>query len=98
VLTVPSAPPVPRLRRREWREIAVLLRVAIDNTTRKLVAAGRRPVSVRFWVALGHSPVQANGGQTSPGAIRGRVRISPDTAPDLRLFTVGLTGFEPATP
>jgi hypothetical protein len=48
VLTVPSAPPVPRLRRREWREVAVLLRVAIDNTTRKLVATGRRPVSVGF--------------------------------------------------
>jgi high-affinity nickel-transport protein len=31
--------------------------VAIDNTTRKLVAEGKRPVSVGFWFALGHSTV-----------------------------------------
>jgi nickel/cobalt transporter (NiCoT) family protein len=30
---------------------------AIDNTTRKLIADGRRPVSVGFWFALGHSTV-----------------------------------------
>ncbi|MFR9798148.1 HoxN/HupN/NixA family nickel/cobalt transporter [Streptomyces sp. MS06] len=30
---------------------------AIDNTTRKLMADGRRPVSVGFWFALGHSGV-----------------------------------------
>jgi high-affinity nickel-transport protein len=30
---------------------------AIDNTTRKLLADGRRPVSVGFWFALGHSTV-----------------------------------------
>lgn len=30
---------------------------AIDNATRRLVAAGRRPVSVGFWFALGHSTV-----------------------------------------
>lgn len=30
---------------------------AIDNTTRKLVAEGQRPVSVGFWFALGHSTV-----------------------------------------
>ena len=28
---------------------------AIDNTTRKLLADGKRPVSVGFWFALGHS-------------------------------------------
>ncbi|WP_458327063.1 HoxN/HupN/NixA family nickel/cobalt transporter, partial [Klebsiella michiganensis] len=28
---------------------------AIDNTTRKLVADGRRPMSVGFWFSLGHS-------------------------------------------
>jgi high-affinity nickel-transport protein len=28
---------------------------AIDNTTRKLMADGKRPVSVGFWFALGHS-------------------------------------------
>jgi nickel/cobalt transporter (NiCoT) family protein len=30
---------------------------AIDNVTRRLVADGRRPVSVGFWFALGHSTV-----------------------------------------
>jgi high-affinity nickel-transport protein len=30
---------------------------AIDNTTRKLMAEGRRPVSTGFWFALGHSSV-----------------------------------------
>lgn len=30
---------------------------SIDNTTRKLVADGKRPVSVGFWFALGHSTV-----------------------------------------
>ncbi|MFF3253188.1 HoxN/HupN/NixA family nickel/cobalt transporter [Actinacidiphila glaucinigra] len=30
---------------------------AIDNTTRKLMAEGKRPVSVGFWFALGHSSV-----------------------------------------
>ncbi|MBS2963797.1 HoxN/HupN/NixA family nickel/cobalt transporter [Actinocrinis puniceicyclus] len=30
---------------------------AIDNTTRKLMAEGKRPISVGFWFALGHSTV-----------------------------------------
>ncbi|HET6503900.1 MAG TPA: HoxN/HupN/NixA family nickel/cobalt transporter [Amycolatopsis sp.] len=30
---------------------------AIDNTTRKLIAEGRRPLSVGFWFSLGHSTV-----------------------------------------
>ena len=30
---------------------------AVDNTTRKLVGEGSRPVSVGFWFALGHSTV-----------------------------------------
>ncbi|GAA0437737.1 HoxN/HupN/NixA family nickel/cobalt transporter [Streptomyces luteireticuli] len=30
---------------------------AIDNTTRKLMHAGQRPLSVGFWFALGHSSV-----------------------------------------
>jgi high-affinity nickel-transport protein len=30
---------------------------AIDNTTRKLMVDGKRPVSVGFWFALGHSSV-----------------------------------------
>lgn len=31
--------------------------VAIDNITRQLIGAGRRPVTVGFWFALGHSSV-----------------------------------------
>src|ERR1700723_1451805 len=30
---------------------------AIDNTTRKLMADGKRPLSVGFWFSLGHSSV-----------------------------------------
>jgi high-affinity nickel-transport protein len=30
---------------------------AIDNTTRKLMADGQRPISVGFWFALGHSTI-----------------------------------------
>jgi high-affinity nickel-transport protein len=30
---------------------------AIDNTTRKMMAEGKRPMSVGFWFALGHSTV-----------------------------------------
>jgi high-affinity nickel-transport protein len=30
---------------------------AIDNTTRKLMAQGQRPISVGFWFSLGHSTV-----------------------------------------
>src|SRR6201995_3854817 len=30
---------------------------AIDNTTRKLMAEGQRPLSVGFWFSLGHSSV-----------------------------------------
>jgi nickel/cobalt transporter (NiCoT) family protein len=30
---------------------------AIDNTTRRLIGCGGRPVSVGFWFALGHSTI-----------------------------------------
>ena len=30
---------------------------AIDNTTRKLMTEGQRPMSVGFWFSLGHSSV-----------------------------------------
>src|SRR6476659_3188507 len=30
---------------------------AIDNTTRKLMAQGKRPLSVGFWFSLGHSTI-----------------------------------------
>ncbi|BBA97502.1 putative high-affinity nickel-transport protein [Actinacidiphila reveromycinica] len=42
---------------------------AIDNTTRKLMADGQRPVSVGFWFALGHSSiVVAMAGMIAGGA------------------------------
>src|SRR6201993_1104710 len=31
--------------------------VAIDNTTRKLLQEGKRPLTVGFWFALGHSTI-----------------------------------------
>lgn len=31
--------------------------VAIDNVTRRLISLGRRPISVGFWFALGHSTI-----------------------------------------
>ena len=54
---------------------------AIDNTTRKLMADGKRPVSVGFWFSLGHSSIvfvalrPARGG--SPGAGRTGSRTTP---------------------
>src|ERR1700749_2666892 len=30
---------------------------AIDNTTRKLMGDGKRPISVGFWFSLGHSTI-----------------------------------------
>ena len=59
---------------------------AIDNTTRKLVSEGKRPLSVGFFFSLGHSsvvfvlavllnfgiraPGQARSGTTTPGCTR----------------------------
>ena len=108
VVEAPPVPPAARLGPREWREIAMLVGIAlamsvagwalllflvapsefdvggqvfgiglgltaftlgvrhafdadhiaaIDNTTRRLLSQGRRPVSVGFWFALGHSTV-----------------------------------------
>ena len=45
---------------------------AIDNTTRKLMADGKRPVSVGFWFALGHSTIVVVAGRRH----RGRRRTS----------------------
>jgi hypothetical protein len=39
-----------------------------------------------------------NGGQTALVSTQGPFRIAPETAPDLHFRSVGLTGFEPATP
>ncbi|WP_063050823.1 HoxN/HupN/NixA family nickel/cobalt transporter [Nocardia arthritidis] len=55
---------------------------AIDNTTRKLMADGKRPVSVGFWFALGHSTVV--------------VLLAAGTAAGAKLAT-SLTGDDSAT-
>ena len=44
---------------------------AIDNTTRKLMAEGKRPLSVGFWFSLGHSSDRV---RPLPAARRGRAR------------------------
>jgi hypothetical protein len=48
----PTAPPYRDEHRMDDRHVA-----AIDNTTRKLMSEGRRPLSVGFWFSLGHSAV-----------------------------------------
>ena len=55
---------------------------AIDNTTRKLMSDGQRPVAVGFWFALGHSSL---GGRAqprlAPGPGRHREPYKPLTPP-----------------
>ncbi len=61
---------------------------AIDNTTRKLMADGKRPVSVGFWFALGHSTVVlvlaaliAVGAHVVRDTDQRRLRYAPDSRP-----------------
>ena len=49
---------------------------AIDNTTRKLMADGKRPVSVGFWFALGHSSVVVAMAALVAGGARSPARCS----------------------
>jgi high-affinity nickel-transport protein len=143
-----SAPavPVPRLGRRDWREIAVLLGIvavltvggwtllaalvvpqhltigrqvfglglgltaytlgmrhafdadhiaAIDNTTRKLLAEGRRPVSAGFWFALGHSTVVVLLAAGIAAGARFVVALTDDSSTaraDLRVLSASVSG------
>ena len=51
---------------------------AIDNTTRKLMSEGKRPLSVGFWFSLGHSSRRVRAGN------RTDVRGEGDHRPDQR--------------
>src|ERR1700759_2907160 len=44
---------------------------AIDNTTRKLMAEGQRPLSVGFWFSLGHSTIVLALGLLVVAGVRG---------------------------
>nr|WP_229924813.1 HoxN/HupN/NixA family nickel/cobalt transporter [Streptomyces sulfonofaciens] len=65
---------------------------AIDNTTRKLMADGKRPLSVGFWFALGHSSVVVvlsalvGGGAALAGTL-----LDDDSATHQTLGVVGTT-------
>ncbi|MDT4946552.1 MAG: nickel/cobalt transporter (NiCoT) family protein [Pseudonocardiales bacterium] len=135
-----SVEPSPRLGRREWREIALILGLilalnvvawtvliglvapqhlkigtkvfglglgvtaytlgarhafdadhiaAIDNTTRKLMADGKRPVSVGFWFALGHSAVVVILASLVAGGARFVSSLSGDSGTHQTLRVVG---------
>ncbi|MEV5987546.1 tyrosine-type recombinase/integrase [Streptomyces sp. NPDC052051] len=58
--------------------------------------APRAPCRARSWSPA--DTVKRGGPQLVPKNDRGAVSDTSDTAPDLRLFRVGTTGFEPATP
>ncbi|POX36484.1 HoxN/HupN/NixA family nickel/cobalt transporter [Streptomyces sp. Ru73] len=65
---------------------------AIDNTTRKLMADGKRPVSVGFWFALGHSSmVVLMAALVSGGAALAGTLMDDDSRTHQVLGTVGTT-------
>ena len=65
---------------------------AIDNTTRKLMADGQRPVSVGFWFALGHSTiVVAMAGLIAAGAKVASVLVNDDSDAHVTLGVIGTT-------
>ncbi|MFF4687799.1 HoxN/HupN/NixA family nickel/cobalt transporter [Streptomyces sp. NPDC001307] len=65
---------------------------AIDNTTRKLMADGKRPVSVGFWFALGHSSVVVvMAALVAGGAKLAGTLMNDNSRTHLVLGTVGTT-------
>ncbi|MEU2213325.1 HoxN/HupN/NixA family nickel/cobalt transporter [Streptomyces hygroscopicus] len=65
---------------------------AIDNTTRKLMADGKRPVSVGFWFALGHSSVVvALAALVAGGAQLAGTLVNEDSGTHQVLGVVGTT-------
>ena len=65
---------------------------AIDNTTRKLMADGKRPVSVGFWFALGHSSVVvAMAALVAGGAALAGVLLDDESRTHQVLGVVGTT-------
>ncbi|GLW72605.1 nickel/cobalt efflux system [Kitasatospora phosalacinea] len=64
----------------------------IDNTTRKLMADGRRPVSVGFWFALGHSSmVVIMAALVAGGAALAGTLMDEDSTTHRVLGTIGTT-------
>ncbi|MFD8483315.1 HoxN/HupN/NixA family nickel/cobalt transporter [Kitasatospora sp. NPDC059673] len=64
----------------------------IDNTTRKLMADGRRPVSVGFWFALGHSSmVVLMAALVAGGAALAGTLMDKDSTTHQVLGTIGTT-------
>ncbi|MFC8513862.1 HoxN/HupN/NixA family nickel/cobalt transporter [Streptomyces sp. NPDC057257] len=65
---------------------------AIDNTTRKLMADGKRPVSVGFWFALGHSSVVvAMAALVAGGAQIAGTLVNDDSSAHQTLGVIGTT-------
>src|SRR3712207_2519517 len=60
---------------------------AIDNTTRKLMAEGRRPHGVGFWFALGHSTVVFALGVLVVAGVRGLAGAVEDDGSALQTAT-----------
>ena len=83
---------------------------AIDNTTRKLMADGRRPLSVGFWFSLGHSTVvfvlcfllgigvRTLAGQVADDSSRAAAAHRPDRYGGLRRLPVPDRGPQPRRP
>ena len=64
---------------------------AIDNTTRKLMAEGQRPLSVGFWFSLGHSTIVFALGVLVVVGVRGLAGAVADEGSGLQQAT-GLIG------
>jgi nickel/cobalt transporter (NiCoT) family protein len=64
---------------------------AIDNTTRKLMAEGQRPLSVGFWFSLGHSTIVLALGVLVVIGVRGLAGAVEDSSSGLQQAT-GLIG------
>ena len=66
---------------------------AIDNTTRSLVGAGGRPLSVGFWFSLGHSTVVFAACAVLAGGVRALATTITDDSDTLRTAfgTVGMS-------
>ncbi|MEU6173612.1 HoxN/HupN/NixA family nickel/cobalt transporter [Streptantibioticus parmotrematis] len=65
---------------------------AIDNTTRKLMADGQRPISVGFWFAIGHSTiVVAMAGLIAAGAKVAGTLVDENSSAHVTLGVIGTT-------
>ncbi|PWI44715.1 HoxN/HupN/NixA family nickel/cobalt transporter [Streptomyces sp. ICBB 8177] len=65
---------------------------AIDNTTRKLMADGQRPISVGFWFAIGHSTIViAMAGLIAAGAKVAGTLVDENSSAHVTLGVIGTT-------